>query len=595
MRMRYVLVAALLLAGASILQAEPGKFYLVGVGPAPDLVTLRGQEVIKKADVFLIHDPPGPNAFKDFTGDREVWIHQHSIYALLGVDPAKVENAEDRALVIKYEQDRRAAIDRIRKAVQSGKNVVSLEADDPMIFGIPFYLEMLKDVPTEVVPGIGILQAAAAALKRSPVYGWDTNAAILTMSDWEGRADTNERLMAMQTNMVFYAFHLDYPLVFGQLKRHYSAETAAAVVCFPGDPARQKVITSTVGRFLEEVDTDQLPPHRHLLMVGKFIEAGQARADGLRAGKAFAQQFKDSSSVTGSPPESAATARPTGTSPGRFYIVGMGLTPDLITLRAVKALKEADVFIINGPDVEPDWKPYTAGKEVWSTQRALTRYMGIDPDQLEDPAAQAQAIENAAARKELIGRIARAVREGKTVAVLEGGDPMFYGMTYYVELLPPDVPSEIIPGVGAFQAATAAVQRCPTYGWDTSAAIITMSDWPGRSDTNEKLMATQSSMIFYTMHLDYEKLFEQLKRHYPADTPVAVVAYAGDHEREKVYRSTVGGFLKEVPVAEVPKDKYMLLVGKFLTVGQARKDGLLSSKKFMERLRAMNKPGAATK
>ena len=50
----------------------------------------------------------------------------------------------------------------------------------------------------------------------------------------------------------------------------------------------------------------------------------------------------------------------------------------------------------------------------------------------------------------------------------------------------------------------------PPYGWDTNGVILTMADWPGRTDTNEKLMATQSSMVFFTMHLDYPKLFEQL-------------------------------------------------------------------------------------
>ena len=63
---------------------------------------------------------------------------------------------------------------------------------------------------------------------------------------------------------------------------------------------------------------------------------------------------------------------------------------------------------------------------------------------------------------------------------------------------------------------------------DTSAVILTMGDWPGRTDTNEKLMALGSSMVFYTMALDYPTVFAQLKRFYAADTPLAVVCNAGD-------------------------------------------------------------------
>jgi hypothetical protein len=32
-----------------------------------------------------------------------------------------------------------------------------------------------------------------------------------------------------------------------------------------------------------------------------------------------------------------------------------------------------------------------------------------------------------------------------------------------------------------------------------------MSDWPGRVDLNEKLMAAGSTMVFYTMNLDYHR------------------------------------------------------------------------------------------
>lgn len=60
-------------------------------------------------------------------------------------------------------------------------------------------------------------------------------------------------------------------------------------------------------------------------------------------------------------------------------------------------------------------------------------------------------------------------------------------------------------------------------------------------------MATESTMVFYTMGVDYPSLFAQLKCFYPTDTPVAIVSNA----------------------------RHMLFVGKFLNVGQARKDFLL--------------------
>jgi precorrin-4 methylase len=99
-------------------------------------------------------------------------------------------------------------------------------------------------------------------------------------------------------------------------------------------------------------------------------------------------------------------------------------------------------------------------------------------------------------------------------------------------------------------------------------------DWEGRADVNEKLMAAGSTMVFYTMHFDYPKVFSQLARFYPTDTPVAVVCNAGDRDSQKVIRSTVGRFLQEVDYKNLPVERHILLVGKFLTVGQARKDFL---------------------
>jgi precorrin-4 methylase len=267
---------------------------------------------------------------------------------------------------------------------------------------------------------------------------------------------------------------------------------------------------------------------------------------------------------------------------GKFSIVGMGTTPDLLTIRGAQCIKQADIVLLEGKGDQVAWKDLIGGKEVWFLSHSSQLFYGMDPQTLKNQAAKEKAMRIAGQRREMIDKIRNAVEKGKNVAALQWGDPMMYGITYYLEMLPKDIPSEIIPGVGAFQAASAAVKMSPPYGWDTSSVILTMTDWPGRADANEKLMATQTSMIFYTMHLDYPQLFEQLKRHYPHGTPVAVVSYAGDREHQKVITSTVGRFLDEVSYQKLPAEEHMLLVGKFLEVGQARKEGLVGGKDFIE-------------
>jgi precorrin-4/cobalt-precorrin-4 C11-methyltransferase len=270
--------------------------------------------------------------------------------------------------------------------------------------------------------------------------------------------------------------------------------------------------------------------------------------------------------------------------PGKFYIVGMGAAPDLITVRGVEVIKSADIILLEQPSEKDYWKSFIGDKEVWYCPHGARVGYGLDPKKVEDPDIRAIVEKNAKHRQEAVDKIKKAVETGKTVVALEGGDPMIYGTTFYLEMLPKNFPSEIVPGVGAFNAVSAAVKMSPVFGFDTNSVIITMDDFTGRKDVNEKLMDTQTSMIFYTMGLNYPKLFEQLKRHYPANTPVAVVSFAGDREKQQIVRSTVGKFLTEVDYKKLPVDAHSVLVGKFLEVGQARIDALLGANKQIERV-----------
>jgi precorrin-4/cobalt-precorrin-4 C11-methyltransferase len=260
------------------------------------------------------------------------------------------------------------------------------------------------------------------------------------------------------------------------------------------------------------------------------------------------------------------------TTKGKFYIVGMGTAPDLITIRGVEVIRSANIVLIGNEQERELWSDYTRNKEVWYCPDWIRVLYGVDPQTIGDPQRRALSEKGARARREIAEKICSAVKEGKIIAFLQGGDPMMYGLTLLLELLPKDIPTEVVPGIGAFQAASAAVKMSPPYGYDTSAVILTMADWPGRSDVNEKLMTAGSTMVFYTMLFDYPKVFSQLQRSYPADTPVAVVINAGDRENQQLIQSTVGRFLKEVDYKNLPAERHILLVGKFLKVGQARKD-----------------------
>lgn len=168
-------------------------------------------------------------------------------------------------------------------------------------------------------------------------------------------------------------------------------------------------------------------------------------------------------STPGDPSRPAAPARmgdPTAPMPasapipegGRFLAVGVGPgAPDLLTLRAVRAIESAAVVIIPRSErsetslARSCIAPWIQGQEVWEHVYPMTR------DEESTRASWRGVAERAAA----------AVHAGRRVAQVTLGDPLIYATSAYLlaelaALLPPER-IEIVPGISAFQAAGARV------------------------------------------------------------------------------------------------------------------------------------------
>ena len=259
---------------------------------------------------------------------------------------------------------------------------------------------------------------------------------------------------------------------------------------------------------------------------------------------------------------------------GRFAVVGMGVAVDLVTLRGLRLIEEADLLLVGCDDDVIGWRELIEGRERLTVPHASRVYFGMDPESLDDPEERELARLNERMRGDIARQVIAAVEAGSLVVWLQRGDPMVFGNLWLLELMPPEVPVEVVPGIGAFQAGAAALQRSPVYGWDTNSVVLTMRDWPGRVDSVERLAALGTSMVFYTMGLPLEELFETLVGAYSPETPIAFVSHAGDRAREAVFRSTVGAFDPTGRSGPMPEEPCLLFVGKFLSVGQARKDGV---------------------
>ncbi|MET9097215.1 precorrin-2 C(20)-methyltransferase [Streptomyces cyaneofuscatus] len=144
-----------------------------------------------------------------------------------------------------------------------------------------------------------------------------------------------------------------------------------------------------------------------------------------------------------------------GSGSGRLYGVGLGPgDPNLMTLRAVQAIGEADVIA------------YHSARHGRSIARSIAA-AHLRPDHIEEPlvypvttettdhpggyrGALEEFYEKAAAR------LAAHLDAGRTVAVLAEGDPMFYGSYMHMhKRLADRYATEVIPGVTSVSAAAA--------------------------------------------------------------------------------------------------------------------------------------------
>ncbi|WP_029042065.1 precorrin-2 C(20)-methyltransferase [Cucumibacter marinus] len=136
---------------------------------------------------------------------------------------------------------------------------------------------------------------------------------------------------------------------------------------------------------------------------------------------------------------------------GKLTLVGTGPgDPELMTLKAVRVITGADVVAYPGTEDEPGMAYRIAEAHVPNATRRIPIHIPM-----ETARAAGQAAYDA-----LAGELLPLLREGKTVAYLCEGDPLFYGSAMYlIDRLADDAEIEIVPGITSLTATAAAIRR----------------------------------------------------------------------------------------------------------------------------------------
>ncbi len=258
---------------------------------------------------------------------------------------------------------------------------------------------------------------------------------------------------------------------------------------------------------------------------------------------------------------------------GGFYLVSIGCgDPDHITLKALNVIKRSDI-IFGEAEMRSKYPDLIEGKELHPRPSIkIHKYFQSLKGQFAQGAkVKNQDVDQASILKELnefIRTVTDAVKAGKTVSLLDHGDPCIYGPYIWTMKALAAIDPVVIPGVSSLNAANAALRKGLTFGGAAHSAILTNAAGvkPGYdgADTIARLAATRASMVVFTMFADFEKLVPELSQTYPVETPVAIVAKAGYDEEQKVIRGTLGTIAQVVADEGPLPFEHLIYVGDFL-------------------------------
>lgn len=205
------------------------------------------------------------------------------------------------------------------------------------------------------------------------------------------------------------------------------------------------------------------------------------------------------------------------------YIVGAGPgDPDLLTVKAQRILSLADVIIFADSLIP------------------LTILAGIRADAEVIPTG-SKTLE------EILPLMIDRVRSQLSVVRLHSGDLSLYSTIHEQinALRAADIPFELVPGIGVFQAAAAKLGVELTVPGVVQSIILTRisgraSAVPEREEL-ASLAAHQASLCLYLSASHVADAQEKLLQHYPPDTPIAICFCLGWQE-EQIHR----GILSEM-------------------------------------------------
>ncbi|MBF6330499.1 precorrin-4 C(11)-methyltransferase [Nocardia transvalensis] len=227
------------------------------------------------------------------------------------------------------------------------------------------------------------------------------------------------------------------------------------------------------------------------------------------------------------------------------HFIGAGPgAADLLTVRAVKLLRECSVWLYAGTYLDPEVLAHCGpGAELIDTQH-------LDLDQIIDYCVEAH-------------------QAGQEVARLCSGDPSVYSaLTEQTRRLDArGVPWDITPGVPAYAAAAALLGSELTVPELVQSVVLTRtrarSTAMPESENLAAFAQTKATLVLHLAITRIRPIAEELSVEYGTDCPVAVV-YRASQPEQLVLRGTLADIADQVEDAGLRRAA-VILVGRALT------------------------------
>ncbi|MGW7022430.1 precorrin-2 C(20)-methyltransferase [Streptomyces decoyicus] len=537
--------------------AGPGRLYGVGLGPGdPSLMTVRAVQVIDRADVIAYHSARhGRSIARSIAAEhlRAGHIEEALVY------PVTTESTDHPggyrgALDEFYE----SAAARLAAHLDAGRTVAVISEGDPLFYGS--YQHMHKRLahryPTEVIPGVTSISAAAARLGK-PLAEADEVLTILpgTLPEEELTA----RLASTDTAVVM-KLGRTFPTVRRAMERSGRLPEAHYVerATMPGE--RTQMLT--------DIDAETVPYFSVTVVPSRIADLPPATITSPGSGEA-ATPPADADELLAAPD---GTGKPAASPDAHGeLVVDEGVAGEAVAGQVVAG----QVVVVGTGPAGPLWlTPESRGALAAAEDLVgYTTYLDRVPLR---PGQRRHASDNKveSERAELALDLAR---RGRRVAVVSGGDPGIFAMaTAVLEVASQDpyraIPVRVLPGVTAANAAAA--RAGAPLGHDY--AVISLSDrlkpWEVIAERLHAAASADLALALYnpgsrSRTWQVGKTRELLLEHRAPDTPVILARDIGGPEE-----SVRTVHLADLDPLQVDM-RTLLIVGSSQTQAVRRDDG----------------------